>query len=179
MTKIKTTSFELSPPVDPLEGTDPKGTHIRAGGKEVVDTSGLISGSSFENSLTTNATLDQSFTTGTETDVTGSSITFSLNRDTNLLFLATATVYANTLNAANNGNLLILMKLDGGEIDRMHWGGTTTPFDPNRRTLSTHRISTPAAGSHTLILRALIESITGVPDIRILHFRLSLVKFGK
>lgn len=149
-----------------------------SGGTTTIDSKGAVSTALTSFTASTAASLNQNFTNGTQTDITGSELTLTLDRTANVLFLVTCTIYAFPTSGANNANLSVDLYINSTQSARITYGATSSPYDINVKTLHCHRIATLSSGSNTITLKGLMESITGSPTMVVYSFRLSYLVLG-
>ena len=129
---------------------------IQAADFTVIDENGLVSLANFD----TNSVRVQLLTisSGTYVDVTGTSLSFSLDRDTNILFLLNANCYLGTMNLTEPATGILALNVDGSLLgnmtlsltDVMQYTSGYSNTESRRLTLSGNQLKTMSAGSHTI-----------------------------
>lgn len=138
-----------------------------------IDAKGIVSTANFTKTDTANASLNQSFTSTSLADVTGSSLSFSLTRSTTVLFLAQIHSYL-IESVGNTGEGRVSLDIDGSEVAYIENHSGNINFKPS----SAHYVGTLSSGSHTVKLRAQMQNKTGSPSYTVYGFVFSYIIFG-
>lgn len=151
-------------------------TIIDSNGNTVIDENGITS-ANFLNSETANATLLQSITSTSETDVTGSSMTVDLSTvasSTNVLFLYNIHNYL-VESAGNTCGLSVTLNIGGTNYTQIlrHSGGD------NLEKNSDYFLTNMNSGTHTVKLKAALVNVTGSPSATIYSFSLTYITLGR
>lgn len=140
----------------------------------VVDAKGVVSTAFSTFSGSSNGSLNQSLANTTETDITGSSLEFTLSRSSVVFVIATVDAYV-VPDGANQTDLVVRIKLDATDKERMIW----TAGSNNLTTSSTHFLETLTAATYTLKLTGKLESWTSAATAIVYAFRLTYIILGK
>lgn len=144
----------------------------------IIDSGGIISTASFNNSTATKS-LDQTITGTSFADVTSLTITFtaSLTRAVNVLFLTTITGYHNDI----DGMLIFKFQLDGNDVGPQFALGRIADVGVSQ-TSSAQFIYQVSSGSHTIKIQGRGNNASpsnGVVESSVLAATLSYVALGK
>ena len=153
----------------------------------IVDAGGLVSTASFTKSDTTTGSLIQAITTGSRTDITGATLTFSLDRAAIVLMIADVRFWMYRTSGSGDwrGDGVMNFDIDGTEKNgaiRSRGGESTTGDGYGSGSMtpgSMHRIEELASGSHTIKLQAYLSSTINNGALKIYNFKLSYIVMGK
>lgn len=156
-----------------------------------VDMDGNIIANSIKlanlNSIASALSLNQQFTSGTPSDVSGASITITLERLTIMLILVTTNGYAYEVSGTGDwgGNGIVRLLIDGAEADgksRAVYSGGKSGGDTQGTTgLSSgniHYIASLAAGTHIIKLTGACDQTGGNAGFNLYNYRLSALAIG-
>jgi len=148
-----------------------------ADGNTTIDSYGLVSSTNFLTSNSASNSLNQNITAG-DTVITGSQMTFTLERATNVLFLLSSNSWL-VESAGNTGNGFIWLSIDGVEVStpsRLIW------FSANSigKTFASHYLyKNMPAGTHTIKLVGHVDVYEGSPKINIYNYNLTYIQLGR
>lgn len=144
-----------------------------ADGNTIIDPLGLVSTVNFT-SQNVAVSASQIVTSSSYVDVTGSTLTFTLERSALILVLMSFDGYL-TESVGNTTNGDVTLFIDGSAKNGMILHSGTN----QARTYSSFRFDSLDAGSHTLKLRTKISPFGGSPSMTIMQSILAFVVFGK
>lgn len=127
--------------------------------------------------------LNQVFTSGTQVDVTDSSISLVNTRSVYVLFLVSASGWVYNGAAGDfDGNGILRLKVDGSEVARSIISAEETTLDSNGEnrfsSLSMHDFATINAGSHTIKLTGACDQTTGTTYFNLYDYKLTYIVMG-
>jgi len=143
-------------------------------GRSVFDSKGLVSSNSFTAPVVGGATLNQE--TSTTADVTGSQMTFKLDRYTVLLFNYYASIRVEN-DAANYCDAQLGLIVNDADVDIVDIQ-TIPAGDNSIRTYSGHFFAKFETGTHVVKLKIYINNPEGTPDVLVYRFKVSYVILG-
>jgi hypothetical protein len=153
-------------------------------GTSILDANGLTS-SNFTSDTITDST-NQVITNTVDTDLVNGSLSFTLAKDSKVLFLYKVVLY---ITQGGAGDLLgmarVRLKLDGTTLDEAVERGasfstqTYVGIAQNiNTTVSGHSIELVTAGNHTIKLSAVLSQDTGTPHLVIYRRTVSYIILG-
>lgn len=146
-----------------------------ADGYTVIDGVGLISNSSSFNLTNNNGSPNQSITTTIQTDISGSSATFTVSRTIRFLLFLSSEMYL-VESAGNTCNGEIGLNIDGSYprcVIRLDSGSTSG------QTYTNFFVGSFQQGSHTIKLQAKLRQIfAGSPSLTVRNFSWAYVLLG-
>jgi hypothetical protein len=156
----------------------------------VIDSKGLVSTSAFNSFEAVSTSINQSITTAEPswTDITNSSLEFSLERETLVIFMAEIIFWVerDTGSGDYQGDALIRFNLNDDYVGRRVWHRAkynSATFDnngtDNARTMSMHHVQLVPKGTNTLKLQGTINVVSGDPKINIYSINVNCVVLGK
>lgn len=150
------------------------------GDTAIIDSKGLVSTASFTTADNNNGSLNQQITThDTDTDITGSSINFTLDRESIVIIIATMSAWINC-DAGDQGNGHAFIDIDGVfGSSWMLFSGVSNAGGPVQMTGATTSMGSFAAGSHTIKLVGNLNIIANTPIFLVNNFGLSYMILGK
>lgn len=133
--------------------------------------------------ISSSAGINQLFTSGTPADVTGSSVSFTLENDSILLFVLTAAGWIYNNGAGSfTGNGLLRIIIDGSDNARALMNGGTVGADTiggtGLTTMAVTIVRTLAKGAHTLKVTGACDAGVGSPGFNLYQFEHSVVTLG-
>ncbi len=141
-----------------------------------IDSKGIVSTSNFTITNTNSASLGQTIQ-GTTADITGSSMTFTLARAKNTLFIASMNA-CTVESVGNSGNAFAYIDIDGSEpyANRMLWNSGNTFLNNG----ATFAVKTDlSVGSHTVKLRGTHGHTSGTgSSFYVYSFTIGYIQFG-
>lgn len=155
-----------------------KGVTIKdSAGTSIIDSTGLISGANFQSDAVTHSG-SQTTTSTSYVDVTGMSLSFTLARESKVLFMATVTGCNQQSDLGHS--MATVIDLDGSTIGGMIvTPGFVNLYGALYQNGSGQVIQTVAAGSHTLKLRFKSSNASGTAAINADAKFLGYVILGK
>lgn len=148
-----------------------------------IDAKGIISTANFVQTNSANGTLNQSISGTSETDVTGATLSFTLDRSKSVLFLFNTSNYL-VQSVGNTGNFTVRLRVESPagsgtyvEVSRTINTGLSVT-DGQGHTYSSFYINGLASGSRTVKLTGQLESTTGSPSATVLAYQLSYLILG-
>lgn len=162
---------------------DKDGIHIIDGnivvenedGDITFDARGLVSSTNFTLTNSASDSLNQNITSPSGTLITGSTLTFTLDRAASIMVLANVAGFMNE--GAGNGNGYAYIELNGAELSF-----TRILFTSGQNALISggahYMIVNLPAGSHTLRLMAVMDTLSGSPVFTVYGYNFSYTKLG-
>jgi hypothetical protein len=136
---------------------------------EMIAKSGLIN---LTNVAGSNASLNQSISGTSETDVTGSEFNLVLSKTTDVLVLATMSAYLVETPPTDTAHLQMRMReTPTGVLKSIYWNSGSTSM----RTSTGHYFADFSAGTRTFKLTAQLNTVTGSPTATIFEFRYTAI----
>lgn len=141
-------------------------------GSTVIDSTGLVSTTSFDTSLVA-VSSPQTVTSSSYVDVTNSTMTFTLARDALVLMLASTDMFL-VESTGNTGRGFVTLFVDGSA----KYGMTIHSGINEWATYSTHNLQLLTAGEHTIKLRSKVDIIAGSPSLEVEQSILTRIILG-
>lgn len=146
-----------------------------SGGTSVLDSTGLVSTANFSNNNVTRGTL-QAITGGTSfVDITSSSMSFNLARNTAMLFFVNANL--NLIESGTNTcNGVMFVNIDG--INSNERGIFCKSGNNSQKSFGLPYFTILSSGTHTVKLQARLESFAGTAAFNINEYWFSYILLG-
>lgn len=144
-------------------------------GEVTFDAKGIVSSTNFNLTNAARGSANQSITSPSGTLITGSSLSFTLERSANILILAAVAGYV--VETSGEGNAYAYIEIDGvlGSFTRMLFGtGQNSLITSHAHYLA---INLPT-GSHTIRLIGILDTLSGSPDFIVYGYNFSYTKLG-